>query len=290
MNYLILALGVTACALSVLFLKASHTHPFWLSGARLLIASAALSPLYLIELRKANASPRAIGWAVPGAVILAAHFITWTIGARMTDAANGSLIVNLAPVVMPFVMFAMNGERVNRGEVVGTIVSMSGVGLLVASHYQLSPEHIGGDVMCFGSMILYCFYLAFGRRGGMGRSLWLYVVPLYAMAGLTCWTVALVTRTPPPVLTGKEITLLLCLGLIPTVIGHSIMNWSIKHLRGQIVSTANLGQFIVAGVIAFFQFREKPTAWFYPASLLIVLGAALVIRANHVSVDIDAES
>ena len=285
-----LAIGVTACALSVIFLKASHVHPFWLSGARLLIAAAALSPLYVIESHKAKASPRAMLLAWPGALILAAHFITWTIGARMTDAANGSLIVNLAPVVMPFIMFAMNGERVNRGEIIGTIVSMCGVGFLVATHYSLSPDHVGGDVMCFGSMILFCVYLALGRRQGMGRNLWLYVVPLYAMAGITCWLVAIVSRTPWPVLNAKEITLLVCLGLIPTVIGHSIMNWSIKHLRGQIVSTANLGQFIVAGVIAFFQVGEKPTFWFYPASLLIVAGAAVVIQSNRTSVDMDAES
>lgn len=288
--YPLLVVGVVACALSVIFLKASHVHPYWLSGARLLIAAAALSPLYFIEWRKERPSPRAVLLSWPGALLLAGHFITWTLGARMTDAANGSLIINLAPVVMPFVMFAMNGERVNRGEIIGTVISMVGVCLLVGSHYSLDPKNVGGDLVCFGSMILFCFYLALGRRRGMGRSLWLYVVPLYAMAGLTCWCVAIGTRTPWPLLDAKEISLLICLGLIPTVIGHSIMNWCIKHMRGQIVSVANLGQFVVAGVIAFLRIGERPVGWFYPASALIVAGAAVVIRSNRTSVDVDAES
>lgn len=289
-SYLILAVGITACALSVIFLKASTTHPYWLSGARLLIAAAALSPLYFIEARKAKASPRAVLRAWPGAVMLAAHFITWTLGARMTDAANGSLIVNLTPVVMPFVMFGLNRERVNAGEIVGTILAMAGVLWLVGGNYSLDPKNAGGDVMCLGSMVLFCLYLGFGRRQGMGRNLWLYVVPLYAMAGVLCWATAIGTRTPWPVLTGREVSLLLCLGLIPTVIGHSILNWCIKHMRGQVVSVANLGQFVVAGVVAFLHMGERPALLFYPASVVIVAGAAVVIRSNRKTTDVDAAS
>ncbi|MGC4032386.1 MAG: DMT family transporter [Tepidisphaeraceae bacterium] len=289
-SYLLLTLGVVACAMSVLMLKASHTHPFWLSGARLLIAAAALSPLYWIEAKKTPQSPRIVLKSWPGAIVLVAHFVTWTLGARWTEAANGTLIVNLAPVVMPFVMFLFNGERVNRGEIIGTIPSIAGVLLLVSSHVSVDMKYASGDAMCFVSMVLFCFYLALGRRMGAGRSLWLYVVPLYAIAGVTCWATALATLTPLPQLNQREILLLLGLGLIPTVIGHSIMNWCIQHLRGQVVSVANLGQFVVAGVIAVFQFGEVPTLAFYVASVLIIAGSVIVIRSNRVSVDIDAES
>ena len=288
--YFLLAVGVVACALSVVFIKASHAAPVWLAGIRLLIAAAALSPVYVYEARRHPVSWRSVGAAWPGAVVLSAHFVTWAMGARMTDAANGSLIVNLAPVVMPLIMFAMNGERVNRGEVVGTVVAMGGVAWLVGSHYSLDPKNAGGDAVCFGSMVLFCVYLALGRRRGMANRLWLYLVPLYAMAGVLCVGVAVATRTPLPAFTGTEIAMLACLGIVPTVIGHSILNWCIRHLRGQTVSVANLGQFVVAGVVAFLQFGEKPAGYFYAAGALVVAGAAVVIRSNRTSVDVDAES
>ncbi len=279
----VLLFGVFACATSVIFLKKSDTHPYWLSGIRVLIAAAALSPLYWRELKKARGLGRRFAWGVlPGAALLAAHFIAWTWGSRHTSAVNGSLLVNLAPAVMPFTMWLMNRERVSRGEIAGTLVSMVGVMILIGANYKFAPEHLKGDVVCFLAMVLFCFYIALGRRYGMARNLWLYVVPLYAITGVLCLCTAVATGAPRPTLTWHEIAMLTCLGLIPTVIGHSSLNWCIKHMRGQIVSTVNLGQFIFAGFLAYvFLSRELPDAWFYPASVLIVLGSVLVIRAHR---------
>ncbi|MBC7782757.1 MAG: DMT family transporter [Burkholderiales bacterium] len=289
---MVLLLGVFACSLSVIFLKTSQTHAYWLSAARLLIAAAFLSPLMVIEARKLPGalSTQSLLLSVPGAVMLAVHFITWTIGARMTTAANGTLMVNLTTVVMPIVMWLMNRERVNRGEIVGGILAMSGVAALVGSQYELSPQGVRGDLICFGSMCLFCVYLAFSRRLGMGRSLWLYIVPLYAISGLICALIALVTRAPFPTLTPRETTLLLCLGLVPTVIGHTVMNWCMKTMRGPVVSTANLFQFAFSGVTAYILFRELPAASFYPVCGLIIAGSVIVILSHRSSVDVDVES
>ena len=292
-DYAILAIGVFACSLSVIFLKDSHTHPIWLSGIRTLIAAMFLTPLVLIELRK---NPNAISFrdilrSLPGGAFLAVHFITWTIGARETSAANGSVIVNLATVAMPIIMWGMNGERINRGEILGSAVAMSGVLIMVYGNISLGGN-VRGDVICFISMILYCLYLAFARRNAMGRNIWLYVVPLYYFCGVICVTTALIVPgIPLPPINQHEIAMLVCLGLIPTVLGHSIMNWCIKSMRGQVVSTANLCQFVFAGVIAYFRFGEVPGWLFYPMCALIILGSAIVIRAHRAkTVDVDAES
>lgn len=279
----ILVFGVFACSTSVIFLKQSTTHPYWLSGIRVLIAAAALSPLYWTEVRKAGGVGRAALWGViPSAILLAAHFITWTWGSRHTNAVNGSLLVNLAPAVMPITMWLWNHERITRGEILGTAVSMVGVAMLIGANYHFAPENLRGDVVCFIAMVLFCVYIALGRRYGMARNIWLYVVPLYALTGVICIATALLTGAEHPLLTTKELILLICLGLIPTVIGHTSLNWCIKHLRGQIVSTVNLGQFIFAGVLAyFFLGGETPDPWFYPASLLIVAGSILVILAHR---------
>lgn len=285
----ILIFGVFACSISVIFLKHSTTHPFWLSGIRVLIAAAALSPLYAREVRKAGGLSRGAAWGVvPGAALLAAHFIAWTWGSRQTTAVNGSLLVNLAPAVMPLTMWMICGERVNRGEILGTGVSMIGVVMLIGAGYTYEPKNLPGDVVCFVAMVLFCFYIALGRRYGMAKNLWLYVVPLYAITGVLCLAVAALLGTPfvdptrPPVSLAQNVVMLICLGLIPTVIGHSSLNWCIKHMRGQIVSTVNLAQFIFAGVLAYFFLNgELPDKWFYPASVLIVFGSVLVIRAHR---------
>ena len=51
-----------------------------------------------------------------------------------------------------------------------------------------------------------------------------------------------------------------------------------RHIRGQAVGIANLGQFIFAGVMAYFRFDEVPAWNFYAAVGLVVTGAYLALR------------
>src|SRR5690606_19004938 len=94
-----LLLGVFACSTAVIFIKSSEMNAIWLSAARLLGSALFLTPLWLRERRTARTAGAPIltfrqtsPW--PG-IFLAAHFIAWILGARMTPAANSTLIVNL---------------------------------------------------------------------------------------------------------------------------------------------------------------------------------------------------
>lgn len=62
-----------------------------------------------------------------------------------------------------------------------------------------------------------------------------------------------------------------------TVIGHSINNYGMRKLRGQIVSLLNLTQIIFATLLSFIFLGEIPPAYFYPAALVILSGPLLVI-------------
>jgi drug/metabolite transporter (DMT)-like permease len=279
--YALLVLGVYACSTAVIMIKASRIDPVLLSAYRLLVAAAALSPL-MVRARRRH--PGTDAWAdlrravVPGA-LLGLHFVTWIVGARMTLSANASLIVNLVPVALPFLAFLAAHERLTRGELAGTAVALAGALLLGASDFHLSRRTFWGDVICFGSMLFFALYLAFARRNRGVPDLWLYLVPLYALAGVLCLALALATGRRPGPYSLREWTLVLGLGIVPTVIGHSILNHAMRRLRAQAVSIVNLGQFVFAGAMAFALFREAPTPAFYVASLLLVGGAVVAIRA-----------
>ncbi|MDF7799743.1 DMT family transporter, partial [Pontiellaceae bacterium B1224] len=216
---------------------------------------------------------------IPG-LLLGIHFMTWITAARMTNAANASLIVNLVPVVMPFILIALVSERVNRYEIWGTLLAVAGTLVLFGADYKISEEFFMGDVICFVSMLFLAVYLALGRRKRTYQSIWLYVVPIYAAAGTICFIISLFLVNPlTEPWSAKELWLLLGLAALPTVFGHSILNWAMTHLRGQLVSIVNMGQFIFAGIMAFIAFAEIPTLEFYPACALVIGGALLAMRA-----------
>jgi drug/metabolite transporter (DMT)-like permease len=215
---------------------------------------------------------------LPG-VTLALHMVSWAQGAQLADTASASLIVNMVPVAMPVLLYFMDGEVITGKEVLGTFVSLAGVALLAASDYSVDRQNFLGNIICFGSMFFFSAYLAQGRVSRNFPSIWLYLVPLYAVAGTVSLVIAAVIADPFVVHPARDYLLIFGIALIPTMLGHSIMNYSMKHLRGQIVSVLNLCQFIFAGILAYFLFHEAPRPIFYAACALVVGGAILVIRA-----------
>lgn len=285
MPYLILIFGVFCCSTSVIFIKIGQTDPIVLSAYRTLIGGTFLIP-FVLRVKSLEKPPlrKILRRALPPAFFLGIHFITWIFGARMTVAANATLIVNMVPVVMPLLLLLVLKERITLPEGIGTLVAITGVIILGVGDFTFSREHALGDAVCFLSMLFYASYLIFGRKNRDLPSIYLYIVPVYIFAGLFCLLIAGIRDLTlggvvwlgPDLKT--EMISILGLALIPTVLGHSIINWAMRHLRGQLVVIINLCQFIFAGLMGYLILSEIPHAIFYVASLLVVTGALIIIR------------
>lgn len=279
MRYLILLFGVFCCSTAVIWIKLTTVDPTLLAACRLLGASLFLSPLFFrARSQHAGAFTRQHlkRCLLPGA-LLALHFITWIIGARLTWAANSTLVVNVIPVVMPFLMYLSVGERITRGELIGTLVAISGVFVLGWESYRLDKDLLVGDAICAASMMLFAVYLTFSRKNKDFVNLWLYVVPVYAVGGIVCLLALPFTGSLSEPIPTRQWLFVLGLTLVPTVLGHSLLNWGMQRLRGQLVAILNLAQFMSAGILGAIILKEVPGTLFVLAASLVVAGAVTAI-------------
>jgi len=286
-NALLLVLSVFAASTAVIMIKASTLPPVLLASLRLFVASLVLLPLFVRDLRRHRdtyTTAHLQASVLPG-LVLAVHLMTWIVGARMTPTANASLIVNLVPLAMPFFLVWLANEALTRREIAATGVALTGVVILTATDLNLSSAYFAGDLICLGSMLFYALYLALGRRNRHHPTVWLYLVPLYAVAAVTSMVVFVLMATPLlPAGSddlAREVALVLGLGIVPTVIGHSLLNRSMKYFRGQLVSLVNMGQFVFAGAMAFLLWREVPAATFYLAATMLLAAAWIVVRSGR---------
>lgn len=280
LRVVLLLLGFFACSTSVLWIKASTVHPILVAAYRLLLASLVLLIVAISRSGfRANWSLRDLSRAALPATLLAAHFISWNYGARSTSSANATLIVNMVPLAMPFLLFFLAGESVTRREIIGTLIALIGVVLLGAGDYVADREQLAGDAICFIAMVLFAGYLTYGRVNRNIAGFWLYLGLLYGIASMICFVAALPITPIRQVYPLREYLLLAGLALLPTLVGHSLINHSLRFFRGQIIAVASLSQFVFAAVLAFLFFGEKPQRNFYFASLLVATGAALSIRS-----------
>jgi len=284
LRILLLIFGVYCCSTAVIMIKAkpASLDPVLLASLRLYVAALALTPLAVRDLRRHRGrfGRRDLAATLLPGLLLGGHFTSWIVGANMTQAVNASLIVNMVPIVMPFFLVLLARERLTRGELLATAVALAGVAVLAWNDFDTRPDHFAGDLVCFGSMLLYAFYLAFGRRNRHFATIFLYLVPLYYAAATSCFIAAVLRVNPFRAYSLREVLVILGLGLVPTVLGHGLVNFSMRHLRGQVVSVVNLGQFVFAGVMAYFLYDEVPSWALYLAAMSLVAGVVLVLRSH----------
>lgn len=277
--WVILLFGVFATACSFVFIRESSEPPVMLAAWRVLLASIMLFPAYwLARQRHGDSAPLQVlkRSLFPG-IVLAAHFITWVIGARLSLGVNATIIVSLVPLALPIIVWILFSEAMQKLEWIATALALSGLAVLAFDGMTVNSAHLTGDAICLVSMVLFALYLALARRSSHLPSLWLYVVPVYAVSGVASLLAAPFFGPITPQWTAWNVAMVFALAGVSTVIGHSALNFAMQHMRSQTVGVMTLAQFVVAGVIAYFLYQEVPSLLFYPASFLMVLGMALVV-------------
>ena len=74
-----------------------------------------------------------------------------------------------------------------------------------------------------------------------------------------------------------NVTMVILLAAVSTVIGHTALNFAMQKLRGQTVTLMNMLQFVIAGIVGYMMYNEVPSHWFYVAAVFIVAGFLLVV-------------
>lgn len=279
----LLLFGIFCGSTATIFVKASREQPLLVAAGRLLIAALVLTPFFLRELKAApgNYGWRQFGWACLPAAVLAINLSIFVVGARMTQAANAGLIIGLTPVAMPFYLWWLMREKINRQEVLATLVTLAGILVLIGGNLHTSRTNLIGDIIVVASMLALTGYMALGRKNAARLSLWLYVVPLFWVAGLICLATALFFINPVKAYAMSDLLAILGLGVISTALGQTILNYSFKYFRGQTVSLANMLQPLFTGAMGYLFFGEVPHPYFYFAVLLIAAGIFVALRSSQ---------
>lgn len=281
MRFLILMLGVFACSTAVIFLRTSSWPPMLLAAGRLLAAACLLAPVYFTVKKRTNTQVILKNSLWPS-LMLGIHFMSWIVGVRMTTATNATLIVNLTPICIPFVLYLLIREKPNRYEYISTAIAMLGLAIIAVDDFNLSIDHFYGDLVCFASMLTFALYLALARFYQHGSNIWLYVIPIYALSGCLCLICSAIWEPWTSVsLAPIEWLYVLALAVVPTIIGHSILNVAMRWYRGQFVSVINLSQFLFAGLMAWPIFAEVPSISFLFAAFFIVSAAVYLVKHQN---------
>ncbi len=280
--YAVLLLAVACVSLGSILVRAAHAPALAVAFYRIFLASLIVAPF--------AARPLAAAWPalesrhraalLGGGVALGVHFATWIASLSFTTVAASVLLVNTTPIFTLVFSRVFLGEAVGRVVVAAMAVALAGAGLIAAGDWTGSTGTLLGDGLAVAGAATLSVYHVIGRGLRDALPLGPYVLGVWSTAAATLAVLVVAGHVPLAPYPARTVAAFVALAVVPTVLGHGLVNRSLRHIPAPTVGLFLLGEPIGASVLAFAVFGERPGAWTVAGGVLVLCALVLVVRSE----------
>jgi len=212
-------------------------------------------------------------------VLLGLHFWAWIASLRYTSVASSVVLVSLRPIFAWAMAALWLRELPGVRERWGIVVAVLGAILIGAADARASRGALAGDVLALVGALAVAGYVVIGRRVRRAVGVWSYVSVVYAVAAAALALVALARSTPLTGFGARDWSVIGAMAAGPMLVGHTGMNYALKHLSASTVNVAALGEPIGASVIAWLvpAIHEVPSPGVGIGAVLVLAGIGLAL-------------
>ena len=282
-----LAVAVLAISSAALWIRMSHAGPLAIAFFRLLYACALLGPFALRPtLREASALTRRERWMLVGSgVALSVHFAAW-IASRApsspvaTSVAASATLVASHPVLVAAATPWLSGKPVPYRAKWGIALALVGAAVIAAGDIGHGTHRWAGDLLALVGAGAGAAYFLLGGRLRATLGLRAYVLPVYAVAAVALGLMALAAGDALRGLGAREHALFLALAVGPMILGHTLLNWSLRYLPAWAVSTTILAEPVASSTLVFFALGEVPPGYALAGAGPVLGGLVMIARGG----------
>jgi len=282
-GYGLLILAVLCVSVGSIFVRLAAAPALAVAFNRIFLASAVVAPFAAPSLVRAwpavSARHRLV--LLASGISLGVHFATWIASLSYTSVAASVLLVNTAPLFTLFFSWWFLGERASKAVLIAMAVALTGAALIAAGDWgDGGAASLKGDALAVAGAVTMSLYHVIGRGLRDALPLPAYVLGVWSTAAATLAVLAATAHVPvfgyPP----RTFALFLALAVVPTVIGHGLVNRSLRHIPAPTVGLFLLGEPIAASILAYAVFGENPGALTIAGGVLVLAALALVVRSE----------
>jgi len=281
---LLLLLAVFLVSTAGLFAHRALAEATPLAVAAWRLGLAALFFLGVSQLRRGPLSPAPplspsarIRLAVGGAC-LALHFVTWFAALDRTSIARATLLACTTPLWTTLGAFGLGRRRPALRDLAALLLAGLGLWLVTQGGTQPStPATLRGDALGLTSGLMLAVYLLCSEGLHASVSSQRQVTVAYSVAAAVLWAALLInggaTLSYSPAVWGA----LLGMTMGPQIIGHTLLNASLRHFSSSVVAFAVLLEPAIVAVLARLLLGQRLAPAQIGGGLLVLLALALVI-------------
>ncbi len=210
---------------------------------------------------------------IASGTFLALHFATWITSLSYTSVVHSTVLVTIHPVIVLVGSALFLGRPIEMKRLGGTIAALIGA-VVLAGGGSVSGRvpTLGGDLLAAGGAVAVAGYIVIGsfvRRTMTAR--W-YNFSVHLVAALVLIGLAGVFRRPLYPYALREYMIFAALAVFCTILGHSLLNWTLRYVSAPDVSLSILMEPVFASILAAFLFGEVP-------GLQTIFGASVVLAS-----------
>lgn len=267
----VLPLSILAVSFAAIFVRFSEANPIAIAFYRMFFSTLILLPfvpIYFQEFK--NISRKQLITLILLGFFLAAHMAAWISSLEYTTVASSVVIVTSHPLIVSWLSSRYLNEKTTKKAYLGIIIALAGISLMAFSDYQFSEWGLLGDSLAFIAMILVSGYIIKGREMRKKISILPYVFTVYGFSTVFLAIFSFPVSGTFQIFAAREYMIFLALAIIPTMLGHTLYNWSLKFVNARIASISLIGEPIGSSVLAFLILQEVPPN-------LTIVGAAIAL-------------
>ncbi len=281
--YLALVLGVIFISTSAILVRWSQAPAAVIAFYRLLFTLLMMAPFWAVAKKWDVSGITRREWLLMGlsGVMLAFHFIFWFISLEMTSVASSVVLVTLSP------LFTFVGARIFFQEkapakaLLGGAMAMGGGMIIGWGDFAYGMQAVIGDLLALLAALLVAVYWMIGQFMRKVTDSFTYTSIVYGMSALTLFIYMLLSGESFAPYPAMEWLLFIALAIFPTLLGHSVFNWSLKWVSASAVSVSVLGEAAGASILACFLLGEAITLQQGLGGIILLIGIFIFNRYQH---------
>ena len=210
-------------------------------------------------------------------LFLALHFTCFYGAVKLTSIANATLLGITAP------MFTILFERLILKRtlkpfiLLGFVFALCGTIIIAGSGLVLNDGSLLGKLFgLLAALFIAMVYIITDKLRITSNTI-VYTRMLYTIAAFFLLLISILLGESVFAIQTEDMLWLAALGIIPTILGHSLFYYSIKYTSPTIVASVPLGEPIIASILAWIIFLEKVPVITFTGGVLILCGVYFII-------------
>jgi drug/metabolite transporter (DMT)-like permease len=281
--HVVLFIGVAAVSSAAVLIREADAPALVIAAYRLGLAALPMSALALAAGQPRGASRNGLWmWPLLAGAFLALHFGFWIASLQQTSVITSVVLVTTNPLFVGLASPLVLRERVSAATWAGIAIATVGAGLMAAEDLGEGLGTLAGDFYALLGAAFGACYLMIGRRARPQMSWSGYVGVVYFVAAILLVASVVVAREPFTGYSTKTFLMMGLLALVPQLVGHSAINWSLAYVPAALVAVAILGEAVGATVLAAVVLQETPSALEIVGALLVLTAVYVALRSGRV--------